>query len=260
MKPRVALIGHGAIGRALADALTDLPLAILVRPGREGVHEAATSDPACLTEAPLVVEAAGHAALAAHGPTVLEAGGALIAASVGALADDGLRAALEGAATAGGGRLILPPGAVGGVDILAALSLRGPVDVIYTGRKPPAAWAGTPAEDAARAAGPGGLAALTAPLTIFEGSAREAALAFPKNANVAATLALAGPGLDATRVRLVADPAATGNAHEWAATGDFGRVAFAVEAAAIGGNARTSATTAWSLVRAVRNEIGPRAL
>lgn len=251
---RLGIIGYGAIGRVLAEELADLDLTILVRPGREGAHPAATADPLALLGCGLVVEAAGHEALAAHGAAVLTAGVPLVAASVGALADDALHSRLLGAAAAGNTRLIVPPGAVGGVDILAALARAGDVALAYTGRKPPAAWAGSPAEQTVDLGG------LTGATAFFTGTAREAALAYPKNANVAATLALAGPGLDATTVRLVADPAAPGNMHEWEATGAFGRVSFAVEAAAIAGNARTSATTAWSLIRAVRNEIGPAAI
>ena len=64
----------------------------------------------------------------------------------------------------------------------------------YRGAKPPAAWAGTPA------AGIVDLDALEAPRVFFTGTAREAATAYPKNANVAATLALAGAGFEATAV------------------------------------------------------------
>jgi aspartate dehydrogenase len=57
---------------------------------------------------------------------------------------------------------------------------------------------------------------------LFEGSAREAAKLFPQNLNVAATIALAGAGMDNTQVSVVVDPAAKGNMHTLTATGSFG--------------------------------------
>ena len=104
-------------------------------------------------------------------------------------------------------RIIIPPGALGGMDALAAAALLPLDSVTHEIVKPPAAWRGTPAETALD------LDALTERTAFFTGSAREAAGAYPQNANVAVISALAGIGLDRTRVSLVADPAARLNGH-----------------------------------------------
>lgn len=193
-----------------------------------------------------VVEAAGHGAVAEAGPAVLAAGIDLLISSVGALVDDGLHARLTEAAATGGSRLSLLPGAIGGLDILAAARLSGIVSLTYVSRKPPSAWAGTPAESLID------LATVTEPTVFFEGSALEAARDFPKNANVAATVALAGPGLARTRVRLVADPDTAGcNVHEITFQSAATDVTIRIEGRPAASNPKTSATTGFSLAAAI---------
>ncbi len=257
----VALIGFGAIGRALARTLERHAsqarvVAVLVRP--EGSRPAAGDVPpgagvvdridALLAAQPdVVVECAGHGALRDLGPGILAAGKDLLVASVGALADAEVEGALRRAAERGGARVLLASGALGGLDILAAARLAGLDRVSYMGRKAPQAWAGTPAAALAD------LAALTEPVTFFEGNAREAALRFPQNANVAATVALAGAGFEATRAQLVADPAATGNRHLITAEGAFGSFEFGVTGRVLPDNPKTSMLAPLSLARAVLN-------
>ena len=91
----------------------------------------------------------------------------------------------------------------------------------------------------------------------FSGNARDAALEYPKNANVAASVALAGIGFDDTRVELVADPGIDRNVHEVLARGDFGRCEFCIEGLALPGNPRSSAITAMSVVREILGGVSP---
>ena len=193
----------------------------------------------------LVVECAGHEALAEHGVMVLRHGIELIVASVGALAKAELEHALRDAASAGRSRIRIPSGAIGGLDALAAARVGGLDVVRYVGRKPIQAWRGTAAERVVD------LDKLDEAAAIFEGSAREAALTYPQNANVTAATALAGVGFDATRVTLFADPNARGNEHEIEAEGRFGKLKFSVVNAPLPENPKTSSLAAYSLVRCV---------
>ena len=101
------------------------------------------------------------------------------------------------------------------------------------------------------------LANLSEAATHFSGSAREAALAYPKNANVAAAVALSSLGLDNTTVKLIADPAATANIHEVHATGDFGTLSFTIAGKGLPTNPRSSALAAMSVVAQILEDQKP---
>jgi aspartate dehydrogenase len=197
----------------------------------------------------VVAECAGHGAVRAHGAAVLTAGCDLVVISVGALADDALRGELERAAAQGGSRLSLPAGAVGGIDALAAARLSGLEEVTYSGRKPPRAWIGTPAERQVD------LGTITEPAVFFEGTAREAARLYPQNANVAATIALAGLGFDGTRVRLIADPTISRNLHEVSVRSAALDFQLRLEGRPSPVNPKTSLTAGYSLARDILNRV-----
>ncbi|MBI2290403.1 MAG: DUF108 domain-containing protein, partial [Betaproteobacteria bacterium] len=118
--------------------------------------------------------------------------------------------------------------------------------VTYTSVKPPVAWNGTPAESKLLGA------AREQRTAFFVDSAREAAIRYPQNANVGATVALAGLGLDRTQVKLVSDPAVSGPLGIIEADGDFGTFRFEILAYASPINPKTSVITAHSIVMAAR--------
>jgi aspartate dehydrogenase len=264
MALKFALIGCGAIGTALLDIMSDddqLAVAAIVVPAESAQAARATAariapKAQVVQTVPaqgidLVVEAAGHAAIEQHVLPALERGIPAIVASVGALSAEGLPERLEAAAREGGTQVHLIAGAIGAVDALAAARIGGLQTVRYTGRKPPRAWTGTPAEQACR------LDALTSETVIFEGSARDAARLYPKNANVAATVSLAGLGLDLTTVRLIADPSVSENVHQVEAEGAFGRFDLVMRNQPLAANPKTSALTVYSAVRALRGRVAP---
>lgn len=197
----------------------------------------------------LVAEAAGHQALHDYCPSVLRAGIDVIVASAGALASTGLRDALDKSAAAGGSRYEIIPGAVGGMDILAAAKLSGLVRVMYRSRKPPAAWRGTAAEQMTD------LNDVSGPVVFFKGNAGDAARLFPQNANVAATIALQGAGFEATRVELIADPSVARNVHELDVQAGSADFTIRIEGRAAPENPKTSLTTAYSLARSILNRM-----
>jgi aspartate dehydrogenase len=193
----------------------------------------------------LVVECAGQDAVRSYAPEVLGSGTCLMIISTGALAEpDFLEHLVE--VSAPPAQLLVPAGAIAGLDGLGALKLAGLNKVAYTSTKPPIAWRGTPAEQILD------LDALESPTVFFEGSAREAALKYPKNANLAATVALAGLGFERTMVRLVADPSALGNTGIVEVESEIGSMSV-VMAGRASGNPKTSASTAYSLLYEIRS-------
>lgn len=259
---RVVMVGWGAIGRRVAQLLATrgAPVTLVavalrdMATPREGLPETAQliTDPACLAgiEADLLIEAAGRGSVAPWARAGLARGWDVAISSTSALTDANLLAELTALAETNAAQIIIPPGALGGIDALSAASRLGMQAVRHEVVKPALAWRGTPAETLCD------LTSLAAPFTFFEGTARAAADAYPQNANVAVISAMAGIGLDRTVVALVADPHATLNSHRIVAEGDFGILTLTLENRPLATNPKSSEMTALSLLRMIENRAG----
>lgn len=266
-RTRLAVIGYGAVtdeivaclqARGDLAALTgvlELPERMdSARAKARGRFDIVDTLDALLESAPdVVVEAAGHGAVAKFGPQLLACGAQLVIASVGALADRSLAQRLA-AATSPGAELWIAAGAVAGIDGLLAARTAGLQRVTYTSLKGRAAWNGTPGEFLLDES------AERERVIFFKGSARAASVQYPQNANVGATIALAGLGLDRTEVHLGADPRVAGPLGIIEAEGSFGKFRFEILALASPGNPKTSAITGHSLAAAALDGMCFRAL
>lgn len=260
---KLGVIGCGAVAMQTLDAMAAAvsepldALIVLARPGRadsaveilQRLHGRLAREitvvetiEQLIARSPFVVaEAAGQEAVRSCGPALVSAGVNLLVVSAGALADRDVRSALNSASAAGGGRWECCAGAIGGLDILAAARLAGLDEVVYTSRKPPLAWRGTPAQQLID------LETINDAVCFFDGDAASAAIDYPQNANVAATIALAGAGFERTRVRLVADPAVTRNVHHIEIRSACADVAINISGYPSPDNPKTSLTTGYAM-------------
>jgi aspartate dehydrogenase len=262
MVKTVAVAGLGAIGFAVAKRLDEgIPGLQLIAATARDVAAArakvsgfaappAISELDAMADADIIVEAAGAGALRAVAASAIRRKSILVCCSVGALLDNmdlAQRAAVAGA------RIIVPSGALGGLDALRAAAEGEVRSVTIATRKPSAALAGAPhilrqgidLDD------------IRSNTCIFRGSAREAAIGFPANLNVAAALALAGIGPDLTQVEIWADPAATCNSHTVTVDSAAVKFTMTLEGLPALGNPRTSQLTSLSVLATLRGLVSP---
>jgi aspartate dehydrogenase len=203
----------------------------------------------CLGIPDYVIEVAGQAAVKEHAEKVLEKGWNIGLISVGTLADTAFFERLKQVAQISGAHLHLLAGAIAGIDGIAAAKEGGLEKVTYKGCKSPNSWRGSYAEKLVD------LDQVTEATVFYRGTAREAALNFPANANVAATIALAGVGMDETQVELMVDPEMTQNKHTIIAEGRFGKMSIEMLGVPLESNPKTSTLAALSVIRACRNSV-----
>ncbi|MEO1224881.1 MAG: aspartate dehydrogenase domain-containing protein [Pseudomonadota bacterium] len=186
---RVSIMGAGRIGQPVIDFVRAGDpwhlAAVLVRRSRTAAEPEVTSivEDFLAQETDLMIDAAGPAALRAHGERALALAD-LWTISGTALSDPALVQRLSQVGEATGHRLRILPGAIGGLDVVSALARDPSMRLAIHATSP----------------GP-----IDAPANAFSGSARETSARFANMLNVAAAAALAGPGLDATSVTFTGD-------------------------------------------------------
>src|SRR6202140_867599 len=232
---RVAIAGLGAIGRVvarrLADGMPGLVLACAATRDRAKAQAwLAAEHIACpLVEleafpdlADLAVECAPAALLEQVCRPMLAAGKTVMVLSAGALLP---HADLIALAKARGGQIIVPTGALLGLDAVTAAAEGRIHSVRMITRKPPRGLAGAPYLEANGIS----VVGLNGPKLVFSGTARDGAAGFPANVNVAAALSLAGIGPDRTMMEIWADPALTRNTHRIEVDADVARFSMTIE-------------------------------
>lgn len=225
---RVGVVGMGVIGSHIAQAITaGIPGVTLagvhVRdPARARGYSAFPLD-ALIERSDVIVEAATQAALREFGPAVLSAGKHLMVLSVGGLL--GVLEEWTRLAEKHGCRILVPSGAIAGLDGVKGCREGVVTSVSMETRKPPRGWAGAPYIEAKGI----DLDAIREETLIFEGTATDACRAFPANVNVVAALSLAGVGPERTRIKVFAVPGLARNTHRITLEGEFGRLQIQVE-------------------------------
>jgi aspartate dehydrogenase len=262
----VAIGGFGAIGKAVAQRLDrgieGLTLAAVAARDVARAEAAMTGFVRPVPMVPLaqlwkhadvVVECAPAAVLRELAEQALGNGRIVMVLSCGALLDN---FGLVDLARRNRGRILVPSGALLGLDAVIAAVEGGITSVNMITRKPPQGLLGAPyllAHDI-------DIAGLAQPRRVFSGTAREAARGFPANVNVAAALALAGIGPDRTTVEIWADPTITRNIHRIEVEALAARLSMQVENVPSDENPRTGRLTALSIIAGLKKLSSPLAI
>lgn len=265
---KIAIIGCGAIGSAIARAIADgavhAEVELLYDADRKAAERvsgffkkkprtARSIEEILNSDAELVVEAASQKAVKSFAAKILNSKKSLMVMSVGAFADENFFNEIKKIAEKNRVKIYLPSGAIGGLDALKSASAAEISEVCLTTTKPPKALKGAPyliekGTDVEK---------IRKKTVLYEGSALEAIKKFPANVNVAAALSLAGIGVKKTKVNVVADPSIGKNVHEIFAKGDFGEFKFRTENLPSPQNPRTSYLAALSAIATLKKIASP---
>ena len=254
---RVGLAGLGAVGldvaRRLEAGIPGLTLAeVAVRDADKACRDlprigngiALESAEKLAENCDLVVECLPPVLFRTIAVSVIDRGKLFMPLSVGQLLEHW---DLVARAKETGARILVPTGALIGLDAVRAAAEGTIHSVTMVTRKPPAGLEGAPylVERGITLKG------LNTARKVFDGSARDGARGFPANVNVAAALSLAGIGPDRTKLEIWADPAIDRNTHRIEVEADIARFSMSIEGIP-SANPRTGRIVPLSTVAALR--------
>lgn len=260
---QVGIAGFGTIGRAVGKALDKgIPGLQLAAVTAGDAEKAAASLQKLATPVPVlsaaelantcdvIVECAPTAAFMEIATPALEAGRKLVTVSGAAILE---HPEVVDLARAHRGQIILASGALLGLDAVRAAAEGTIHSVTMVTRKPPTSLlkAKYIVENQID------ISALSEPLKVFDGNAREGAGKFPSNVNVAAALGLAGVGPENTQLEIWADPTKTRNTHTIVVDADSARFELLIENIPSEENPGTGRITALSVIAALRSLVAP---
>jgi aspartate dehydrogenase len=263
MALKTGIAGFGTIGlpvaRALQRGIPGLDLVGIVSRRRDvaeqrlaeaGIKVPVVSIGDLAGMADVIVECAPAKEFRAIAEPVLKAGRTLITVSGAALLEN---FDLVDLARAHKGCITLVTGALLGLDAVRAATEGDVRYVRMISRKAPRSLRGAPYLEANKI----DVGAITRPTRVFKGTAREGALGFPANFNVAAALSLAGIGPDKTELEIWADPAVTRNIHTIEVDADSAQFTMTIENVPSPENPATGRITPLSIIATLRHLTAP---
>ena len=266
MEKRVGIVGYGSIGKEIIEATRrhEIPNARIVAlfDKESTVFNSVDYDTGELhlfsdfdefynskiySNIDIILECASKGAVKEYGKKIIKSKKDLIVLSVGAFSDEGYLRELQNLSKLNNTRILIPTGAIAGLDSIRSVKkYLNTVTIVTT--KNPKSLVGAPYFKSSKIR----IDEISKETVLFEGNAADAIELFPANVNVAVSIALAGIGLVKTQVKIVADPTLSVNKHEIVGEGAFGKIHIVVQNIPSPSNPRTSYLASLSAIECLR--------
>ena len=266
MEKKVGVIGYGSIGREIIAAIRrqEIPNAKIIALFDKESQVISSVDydsqlylfsdfnefynSPIYTSLDIVIECASKEAVREYGKKIIESKKDFIVLSVGAFSNREYLSELQNLSNLNNTRILIPTGAIAGLDSIR--SVKKYLDYLtITTTKHPKSFVGAPFFKNSIIK----LEEISNEKVLYEGNAITAIQLFPQNVNVAVSIALAGIGLEKTRVKIIADPMISVNRHEILAKGSFGEIHIIVQNVPSPTNPKTSYLASLSAIECLRS-------